>query len=181
MMWKTDRKELIALIFILLLASFFRLYKLDSIPPGIYPDEALNGNQAIFEPGKIFYPENNGREGLFMNLIALSFKIFGPSIWSFKIVSAIAGILTVFGLYLLTKELFDWNEERPRSIIPLISTFLISVSFWHTNFSRISFRAIMVPLFSTFAFYFLFKAFKKEKTIYFGIREQLLCNWLISA
>jgi len=96
---------ILILLIILIIAAFFRLWQLDKIPPGLYPDEAINGNEAISNPGKVFYPENNGREGLFINLIALSFSIFGVSIWALKIVPAIIGILTVFGLYLLTKEL----------------------------------------------------------------------------
>ncbi len=51
---------------IILVAAFLRVYKLDTIPPGLWPDEALNGTQALEEPFKLFYPENNGREGLIM-------------------------------------------------------------------------------------------------------------------
>ncbi len=103
-------KVVLFLLIILIIASFFRLWQLDTIPPGLYPDEAINGNEAILNPGQIFYPENNGREGLFINLISLSFLIFGISIWSLKIVPAVIGILTILGLYLLTKELFSTNN-----------------------------------------------------------------------
>ena len=103
-------KAIIFLLVILAIAAFFRLWQLDSVPPGLYPDVAINGNEAInsLKTGnfKVFYPENNGREGLMMWLVALSFSIFGVSIWSIKIVAAIIGILTVLGVYLLTKELF---------------------------------------------------------------------------
>lgn len=56
-------KVILILLVILAVAGFFRLWGLETIPPGLYPDEAINGNQAISEAGKIFYPENNGREG----------------------------------------------------------------------------------------------------------------------
>src|SRR3989344_8126331 len=63
---------------ILIIAAFFRLWQLDSIPPGLFPDEAMNGNnafEALHGGGfKIFYRENNGREGLFINIQALSMK-----------------------------------------------------------------------------------------------------------
>ncbi|MDD5639147.1 MAG: hypothetical protein PHO28_04580, partial [Candidatus Pacebacteria bacterium] len=107
------------LLVIILIASFFRLYKLTLIPPGIYPDEAMNANDAIkalqTHNFKVFYPDNNGREGLFINLIALSFKIFGISLFSFKITSAIIGILTVLGLYFLAKELFYFYNSNSNS------------------------------------------------------------------
>jgi len=160
---------LVGLIVVLGIAVFFRVWQLDSIPPGLYPDEAINGNQAVSEPGKIFYPENNGREGLFMNLLALSFSLFGISIWSFKIVPAIIGILTVLGLYLLTKELFLKRGENVSCAIALLSSFFLAISFWHVNFSRIDFRAILVPFVLVFLFYFLFRGFRTRKFLDFAI------------
>ncbi len=153
------KNSLLLLIGILLLASFFRLYQLDILPPGLYPDEAMNANDALdtLESGdyKVFYSENNGREGLFVWLIAFSFKIFGPAPWSLRLVSAIFGILTVLGLYLLSSQLFNRK-------IALLSSFLLAVSFWHVNFSRIGFRAVLVPFLLCFSFYFLFRAFEKK-------------------
>ena len=160
------RKEIVFLIIILVIAAFFRLWQLDSIPAGIYPDVAINGNDALdsLKTGdfKVFYPENNGREGLFIWMVALSFAIFGVSIWSIKIVAAIVGILTVLGLYLLTREIFNKN-------VALISSFFLAVSFWHINFSRIGFRAILLPFILVFAFYFLFRGFRTQKLYNFII------------
>lgn len=161
-----EKRYLIILLLIIIIAGFFRLYKLDSIPPGLYPDVAVNGNNALdsLKTGdfKLFYPDNNGREGLIMWLIAFSFWIFGPSVWAIKIVSAVFGTLTVLGVYLLTKELF--KKEN----IALLASFFLAISFWHVNFSRIGFRAILVPFALTFAFYFLFKGFtpSNNKKIY---------------
>jgi hypothetical protein len=159
-----NKKQTILLLFLILaIASFFRLWQLDAVPPGIYPDEAINANQAITEPSEIFYIENNGREGLYINMISASFSVFGVHIWSFKIISALAGILTVLGLYLLTNLLFsDYGKNRAR-YIALFASFFMAVSFWHINFSRIGFRAILVPLILVFSFYFLFRGAKTQK------------------
>lgn len=166
----TKKKEILILFLLLLLASFFRLYKLSSFPPGLYPDEAINGNDAWNalknKDFRVFYPENNGREGLFINLIAFSFLILGPSIFSLKIVSAICGILTIFGIYFLTKEVFQNLKFLNAKYLPLLSAFFLSVSFWHVNFSRIAFRAILVPLILSFSFYFFFKGFREKKVNY---------------
>jgi len=152
---------ILLLVLILVIAGFFRLWHLNSIPPGVYPDEAINGNDAVqaLVAGdyKLFYPENNGREGLFINLIALCFNFAGIHIWSLKLVSVIAGILTVLGLYLLTKELFK------SSTLALLSSWFLAISFWHINFSRIAFRAILVPLFLVWSFYWLYKAINKNQ------------------
>jgi len=173
-----QRKELIFLLIILLIASFFRLWQLNKIPPSLYPDEAINGNEAISTPGKVFYPENNGREGLFINLVALNFSIFSISILSLRLVSATIGILTILGLYLLTKELFSQSTiyKLQTTNIALLSSFFLAISFWHTNFSRIAFRGILLPFILVFSFYFLLKGFKNLKIrdfiisgIFFGL------------
>lgn len=158
------KKEWLVLIFIIAIASFFRLYHINIAPPGLYPDEAVNGNNALQairnHDFKVFYTDNNGREGLFINLQAISLSVFGIHPWSLRIVSALAGVLTVLGLYLLAKQMFNWQ-------IAAMSSFLMAVSFWHVLFSRIGFRAIMAPLFTVFAFYFLFKGLAQPKYRYF--------------
>ena len=117
-------KKTILLLSILIIASFLRLYNLTELPPGLYPDEAMNGNNAqealdntnfSAEGGpafgwKIFYPENFGREGLFINIQALFINKFGHQPWALRLPSAIFGVLTVLGLYFFTKELFRWNH-----------------------------------------------------------------------
>lgn len=145
-------------------AVFFRFWQLETIPPGLYPDVAINGNDALqaLKSGdyKVFYPENNGREGFFINLIALSFWLFGASIWAIKIVPAVIGALTVLGLYLLTKTIFHYLAREKSEWIALLSAFFIAISFWHVNFSRLGFRAILIPFCLAWSFYFLFKGFR---------------------
>ncbi|MCD6550390.1 glycosyltransferase family 39 protein [bacterium] len=164
-----NKKALFFLIIVLIIASFFRLWELNKIPPGLYPDEAINGNDAFktlkTKSPHIFYPENNGREGLFINIVALAFSFLGISSWSIRIVSAIAGIITVAGFYFLIKELSFYSKKFKQSweYLALLSSFLLATSFWHTNFSRIGFRGILVPLVLVFSFYFLIKGFKEQK------------------
>ena len=158
------KKTIILLFLILSVAAFFRLWNLKSAPPGLYPDEAMNGNNAreALDTGewRVFYPENNGREGLFINIQALSIKIFGNEPWALRLVSAIFGILTVLGVYFLTKELFkNYDSEK----VALLATFLIATSFWHVNFSRVGFRAIMAPFFLVWSFFLLFKSLNQAK------------------
>lgn len=151
----------VLLLSILSIALFVRVYQLDSIPGGLYPDEAMNGvdGLAAIESGdyKLFYPNNYGREGLFINLQALAVKYFGNTIPVLKFWSTIFGTLAVLGLYLLGKELFQ------RRAAGLIAAFLLATSFWAINFSRIGFRAIMVTFLLSFAFYFFFKGIRTER------------------
>jgi len=166
-----DKKVVIFLLSaILCIAAFFRFYQLDALPAGLYPDVAMNGNNAIeaLETGnfKVFYPENNGREGLFINLQAASIAVFGKTILALKIPAAIIGILTVLGTYFLARSLFN-------APIGLISSFFLAVSFWHVHFSRIGFRTIMAPLLLVWMFYFLWQALKKGKSWDFAIAGAL--------
>ena len=151
-------KAAVLLIAIIGLAAFLRMYRLDTFPPGLYPDEAANTTDAIRAANTghylAFYSNNNGREGLFMNLIALSFKAFGTNIVTLRMVSATVGTLTVVAMYFLGKSMFGRKAG-------LIASFLVAVSYWHLNFSRISFRAIQVPLILAASFTFLVFAYKK--------------------
>lgn len=156
-----SRKNAFWLVFIvLIIATFFRLYQLKQLPPGLYPDEAMNGNNAVetIQTGqyKIYYPENNGREGLFIAIQSLSLRLFGMNEpWALRLPSALFGILTVLGLYFLGRELLSRKAG-------LIASFFLATSFWHINFSRIGFRAIMAPFFLVWAMYFLLLAFRRS-------------------
>lgn len=168
----------IILVFIVALSAIFRLWDLSSIPPGIYPDEAKNANDAIVTLAQndyqIFYPENNGREGLYIWFIALSFKYLGVSIFALKLVSAISGILTVVATYFLTRELLRFSTKElelyrhvplshfAREVAALLAAGMLATSFWHINFSRIGFRAILVPLILSVALYFTLRALRTK-------------------
>jgi len=160
-------KIYVLLALIISFGFFLRIYNIENAPPGVYPDEAVNGEDALRANAtgdyRWFYPANQGREGLFMNLIAFSFKFFGASIFTLKLPNIIFGTLTILGIYLLAKELF--KSER----IGLISAFLTAVSFWAINFSRIAFRANMLPTILVFSFYFLFRGLRTKKWWDFAI------------
>jgi 4-amino-4-deoxy-L-arabinose transferase-like glycosyltransferase len=149
-----EKHKIFLLLFaIVIIASFLRLYQITELPPGLYPDEAMNGNNALeaLRTGdyKVYYPENNGREGLFINIQAQFLNFLGArEPWVLRLPSAVFGIITVLGLYFLAKELFSKR-------VALLSSFLLATSFWHIMFSRIGFRAIMAPMLLILGVYFL--------------------------
>ncbi len=169
------RKTTIIIVLIsltVIIAGILRFWNLQNIPPGVWPDEAMNANDALWtiDSGeyRLFYPDNNGREGLYMWLIALSFQLFGVSIWSLKFFSALVGTVTVLAVYLLAKEIFRREiDEIKASYIGVVAAFLTATSFWHINFSRIAFRAILAPLLMTLSLYFLLKGFRSGKLFNF--------------
>jgi 4-amino-4-deoxy-L-arabinose transferase-like glycosyltransferase len=127
------------------------------MPPGFYPDEAMDVNNGVdaWQTGhfQVFYPENNGREGLWSNIIGFFVVKFGYEPWIPRAAAAAFGLLTVLGIYFLAKELFSKK-------IALLSAFFMATSFWHINFSRIAFRVIISPFFLIWAVYFLIKSLK---------------------
>lgn len=157
-------KPRVLLILILIIAAFFRFYKLDTLPPGLHPDEAANGLDIIRmmdnHDFRVFYNTNGPREALFFYLQGIFVLLLGFTQLALRIAPAIIGVLTVWGLYLLSKEWLDKNTA-------LLATFFLAVSSWHVQFSRNGFRAIMTPLILVFLFYFLTEAVREKKRIYF--------------
>lgn len=148
-------------VLILATGIFLRFWNLGSVPPGIQYDEAYNGINAIgaLESGdyKLFYPENTGREGLHINVVAIFIKLFGVSSFSLRIANALWGSLTLIGFYFLLREL------KLSRLSILLGTFMLAFSFWHLDFSRTAFRAILVPLCLVWSIYFLLRGLNKKK------------------
>lgn len=160
------------MVTILAVATFLRFYKLATLPPGLHPDEAANGLDVIsmIEKHKFaaIYDTNGPREALFLYLqgifvwIGHFFHIAALNYTplALRIAPAIIGIVTIWGIYLLGKELYNKNVGQ-------FAAAALAVSAWHIQFSRNGFRAIMAPLALIFLFYFFMKAYKEGKLKYY--------------
>jgi hypothetical protein len=168
------------LLGIIILAIFFRFYQIVALPGGLFPDEAANGLDInLMQQGQLqpFYERSNGRESLFFYMLWGSVEVFGKGPWQHHIVSALIGLLSVLGCFLVTKKLFSLNAqtdlEKQRAInIALMASFFMAVSTWHIVLSRTAFRANLIPLFSSFTIYFLLNAFTsitKKKRYFWAI------------
>src|ERR1019366_9531911 len=165
----TRNRRLLLLFGVLAIASFLRFYHLASTPPGLSIDEAMDGVNAqnVAQTGqfKVYYPEDNGREGLYVNILAVAFRYHllpDTAPWSLRMPAAVSGVLTVLGVYLLVTELFTASTA-------LLSAFFLATCFWHINFSRIGFRAILAPLCLCWAMYFLLKALRGSSPRHRGV------------
>ncbi|MGE5603547.1 MAG: hypothetical protein ACM30E_10880 [Nitrososphaerales archaeon] len=154
-----------------LAAAALRLWRLDQLPPGLWYDEAVNGvDIRMVLSGRglpIYFAANNGREPLFIYLQALSTALLGPTPLALRIVAAIAGIVTVPVVYWCGRLLFASPSERRESTGsqvllerwgPLLAAAALAVSYWHLSISRLGLRAILLPLTSTLAVAFFWKA-----------------------
>ncbi len=130
-----------AFALILVLAVLFRVLGLDQIPAGLSHDEAydaLNAIEIMAGARPVFFDSNNGREALFMYLVAGVFGLFGVGPIALRLVSALAGVLAV-GL------LFGFARRTYGSMVALLAAGLMSVSFWPVFDSRVGLRASLLP------------------------------------
>ncbi|MEW5693757.1 MAG: glycosyltransferase family 39 protein [Candidatus Hydrogenedentota bacterium] len=161
------------LCIILFIASFLRIYKLDTIPGGFFCDEAATGYNTYsilktgYDPYNRFLPlfmnhhNIDYPEALYNYLSLPVIYLFGLNIFSTRLTSAIISIFSIITTYLFTKELF--NKK-----VGLITAILLTVSPWHFQFSRIAFRAILLPFFTTLSLYLLLKSLKNPRYFILG-------------
>src|SRR3989304_6777330 len=159
------------LFLIILLASFLRLYKLGSVPPSLYWDEASLGYNAYSilttghdEHGKFLPITNFAAFGDYkppgyIYAAVPAIAAFGLNEFSIRFPSAFFGVLTVVITYLLTKKIFK------REKIALFASFFLAISPWHIQFSRGAFEANVGLFFSSLGIYLFFK-FAKDNKIY---------------
>lgn len=155
-------KQKFAFLGIFILAAFFRLFLVNQMPGGLFPDEAANGldinsmQQGQLQP---FYERGNGREALFFYMLWGSVEIFGKTPFAHHLVSGLVGLLTVVVTFFLTRRLIllaDENGNKDRANwIALLAMLFVATSSWHIVLSRTAFRANLIPLFASLTFYFL--------------------------
>jgi 4-amino-4-deoxy-L-arabinose transferase-like glycosyltransferase len=159
------KAKLVALLAIVLLAAFLRLYRIDTIPPGDRYDPAYYGVDALRILGgewPVFFSTNFGREALFSYLVALYIALFGIAPQAMYVTSAVVGILTVPATYLLAAELFSTEEGRLGQFGGLVAAAAVAISYWHLNWSRFGVRAILLPFLAALTFYFLWRALRTD-------------------
>lgn len=148
------------------LAIFLRLYRLHSIPPGIYVDETNGALDSLYIlEGRDVSPFATGWYGTpngFIYFMAGIFKLFGANWLGLKLISLIAAILTVPAVYLLGRIMFG-------PIAGLSAMFLIAVSRWHLSMSRWGWNETAPPLFQVLAAYFLIRGLRDRRAFDYAL------------
>lgn len=189
-----ERTAWMALVAVAVAAGILaRFLFLDSYPAGIYGDEAYNGYDAMraLSEGdlKIFYAENNGREGGLIALIALSVALLDNTILALRLPGALVGTLTVllvplalYNLFLLLApragpgEAADAEDRRTAAAVALGCLVLVALSYWHVTLSRIAFRAILDPLSGVLAFLGISLALRYPQRWWIAVLAGLVCG-----
>ncbi len=178
-------KFILSLLFVItLVASFLRLYKLDTIPPGVNRDEASIGYSAysLITTGKDEYGRSwpisfqsfgDWKLPLYIYTTMPFVAIFGLTELAVRLPSAIAGTLTVFITFFLVKELFR-NKKDLFDIwhwsfgIPITASLLLAISPWHLHLSRVESESNVAVFLTTVGLLLFFKGLKQHRVLPFS-------------
>lgn len=142
--------EIILLLAILAVATFFRFHKLDTVPPGCHYDEACNGLIAVDILNGIhtvYTPIGNGKTTFFFYGIAAMFKLFGTTVEAMRATAGLSGLLAIVMTWLLARYCFG-------PYVALGAALFLALSRWHITFSRIAWDAVQLSVFISGAFLF---------------------------
>lgn len=140
-----DRRDWAIMLALTMLAGVLRFYQLGSIPPGLQFDEAFNALDAarVLEGARpLFLPDNSGREVLYTYLQAALASLLGLNVYTLRLTSALAGILTIPAAYALLRSLLTQDSR----CVAAFTSLAVATSFWHLHFSHYGIRVILMPL-----------------------------------
>lgn len=157
------------LIAILIAAAFLRLWKLGSIPPALTADEASLGYNAysILKTGRdeygkfmpvIFKSFGDYKPGLYVYLTVPSVAIFGLTEFATRLPSALAGILSVFLIYLIVRSLFTDHRS-----LATIVTFVAATNPWLIHFSRGAWEVNVALALTLAGIYFFLRSLENSR------------------
>jgi hypothetical protein len=157
---QSPKWERVLLVLILIAAACFRLYQLDSIPPGLTHDEADTGYfaAAVYrgQPSQVITPYGYAYQPFTMYSAALFMTILGPHDVALRFHSAFFGMVLIVFTYLWARRLFGaaagWGGAA-----------LMAVSFWTVFDSRFALNSAPAPALFTAATYFLWRALDDEE------------------
>ena len=158
-LWTLDfrRWEMILLVAILLIAAFFRLYRLEAAPPGLQHDEVFHGHDAsvvLQGAHRIYFESNAGNEPLFVYLVAGTIALFGTNYLGIRLAAVLCGLVTIIFTYLLARKAFGYR-------VALLTSAGLAVSFWPVFMSRVGLRAASLPPMAAATAYFFWAGLRQ--------------------
>lgn len=180
------------IILILIFAAFFRVADITRYPPHLTWDEVSHGYNAysIANTGSdewgekfplIFRAFGDYKLPVYIYTLVPFVKLFGLSETTTRLPSALAGVISVFLIYLLIKQSFNYlnkrSDERVEEWVSLIGAFLFAASPWHLFVSRMALEANLALMFVIAGMYFLLRALKNINALPLGIFFLLISMW----
>ena len=161
----------IILFLIVILAAFLRIYKLDQVPVSLNWDEAAFGYNAytIANWGRdewgnsyplIFTSFRDDKHPVIVYITAIFVKIFGLSDYTARLPTAFFGVLNVWLIYLLAKQLFKQNS------VALFAALFLAVSSYNVHFSRGLWESNYALFFYMLGLYLFLKALDSKPKLF---------------
>lgn len=168
---KANRRELLLVAAILLIAAALRFISLGDLPRVIDGDEGSIGQfvvstkgNPLANPWSLF--ANIG--GLYRHSIGLAIKLLGQTPFALRLLPAIGGTLAVLALYVLARYLFGKR-------IAAFAAILLAVSHAHVHFSRtVAVTYTQSTLFAPLEIYFFISGLTKRDPLRMAIGGALL-------
>ncbi|WP_042159204.1 glycosyltransferase family 39 protein [Paenibacillus gorillae] len=146
-----------------------RLAAISSLPGGLNQDEASIGYDAYailhygVDRNGSFLPVHliawgSGQNALYAYLSMPFIYLFGLNTISIRIVSAIAGVVTLFLFYAIARRFIPDNRR-----VMLFAAFLIVICPWHIMMSRWALESNLMPALVLLAVYFACKATERPR------------------
>lgn len=168
-------KNRIVIAIILGLATFFRLYQIDSLPPSPNWDEVSLGynSYSILKTGKdewgqtfpsIFRAYGDFKLPLYIYLSTPFIHLFGLNVFSIRLLSVVAGIVGSIFFYLISQTIFSRSK-----VIPILGLIIYALSPWSIFLSRIALEANLFLTIFLISFYFLIQKKYWQSSIFYGL------------
>ncbi len=182
---KLFKNPKIILSAILIVAFVLRIFQIDKIPVSLFGDEVDLGYQAysILHTGADYYGNKwplqfhslaEYRTPFYLYSAVPSVAAFGISPLGVRLPAVIFGVLGVWALYLLIKEL------TKREDLALVAASVLNLSPWHLHYSRAGFEVTELLFFLIIGLYFFFKSLKNGKYLWIATVCFILCPWVYS-
>jgi 4-amino-4-deoxy-L-arabinose transferase-like glycosyltransferase len=159
---RLTRKDLIWLTGLVLVGLIIGTYRLQGMPDQLIGDEgnfwttardiaAGSYKPPIFGNGTYSFP-------IFSSILqAVVLRLFGISLWGWRLSSVLPGIITVVPLYLLARDAFDRK-------IAIASSIALFVSPYYLAFSRLGYIIIQAIFIATLTFYWLYNGVQRSSS-----------------
>lgn len=166
------RKILVYLAILFIISLGLRLYKIDTVPIGIHPDEASSGYNAysIIKTGKdehginhplIFQAFGDQKLPLYIYTLTPFIKVFGLNNLAVRLPAAISGSLITLAIFFLLRQ-FGFSTG-----LSFIGALIAATSPWSIILSRIwGYESNLGLLFFVLGILFFFLAYKKNNFLY---------------
>ena len=155
-----------------MLATGLRLWQLGSIPPSPDWDEVALGynTYSIIHTGRdefgkflpvVLRSFDDYKPALYAYLSIPAVLVFGLNVFAVRLPSAIFGIISVFAVFCLVQELF--RNTRYKDHLALLAAFLLAISPWSLQFSRVGFEANVGDVLNLLAALFFIKGVNNRR------------------